>query len=104
MATALYIGADHTVTYSGMTAGGSYQNSATVTYALKDAVLSTVSGGTGTLSYVAASSGNYSGSIESTVTSTLTAGQVYFLDITASQGSYNDFRRLELYAEYRGGS
>lgn len=102
MATAIYIAADRTVTYSGASAGGSYLNSATVTYSLKDATLTTVSGGTGTLSYVAASNGNYSGTIESTVTSTLTAGEKYYLDITLVSGSYDDFRRLELYAEYRG--
>ena len=100
--TIIRIGADHDVSYLGAAdRDGNYQNSGTCTYALKDADGNAVSGGTGTLSYVAASNGNYLGVIESTVTATLTAGATYYLEITFSKSTLNDFRRLRCRAEYR---
>jgi hypothetical protein len=101
MAEPIFINADNEVSWTGATANGSYLNSATVTYALKTITGATVSGGTGTLSYVAASNGNYLGTIESTVTTLLTEGTVYLLQITLSQSSYNDFRQLEVVGTYR---
>lgn len=77
-------------------------NSATITYALKTAAGVAVSGGTGTLDYISGSSGDYIGVIESTVTSTLTAGAQYVLETTFVQGNYNDFRVTKYRAAYRG--
>ena len=108
MANLLYIGEDLTVTWTGasVTVNGttSYLNSATVTYAITDAAGTAVSGGTGTLSYIAASNGNYEGTIESTVltASNFTVGRTYLLDITLVQSGYNGFRRLECRAAIRG--
>lgn len=109
MANVLFIGEDMTLTATGLsvTVQGvtSYLNSATVTYAVTDAAGTAVSGGTGTLSYVSASDGNYEGTIESTVltAANFTEGRTYLVDITISQSSYNSFRRLVCRAAYRGG-
>jgi hypothetical protein len=101
MANAIYFNCDHTVTVTGLRVGSAtYLNDATVTYALKTASGTSVS--TGTLTYVAASNGNYSGSIESSVTGTLTVGAMYVLEVTAVESPYDDFRRLELWCSYRG--
>lgn len=99
MSAILGIGCDETVTWTGASAGGSYLNSATVTYSLKTATGTTL--GTGTLSYTAASSGDYAGTIESTVTALLSEGVVYYVEYTLVSGSYNDFRRREFVARYR---
>lgn len=97
------IGGDCDVTYDGAQprTGGSYLNSGTCTYALKDADGNAVASGTGTLSYVAASDGNYLGVIDAAVTATLTPDAWYYVEITFSQGGYNDFRRLKRQARYR---
>lgn len=108
MANMLYFGEDHTLSWdaASVTVNGtlSYLNSATVTYAVKDRTGTAVSGGTGTLSYIAASSGDYEGTIESSVmtTSNFTEGETYFVELTLSQSSYNGFRRLVCRAAYRG--
>jgi hypothetical protein len=99
MACTLYIGADLTVEYNDATGGGSALTSGTCTYALKDSSGATVSGGTGNLTH--SSGGDYSGTIESTVTSTLTEKGYYWLEITFAQSPYNDFRRIQYRAEYR---
>lgn len=101
MASPIFINADNNVTWTGATGGGSYLNSATVTYALKTTSGTTVSGGTGTLSYVSASNGDYSGTIESSVTTSLSEGAVYLLQITLVSGSYNDYRQLEVVGTLR---
>lgn len=100
----IYISSDHTVTLTGLSGGGSYLNAATVTYALKDLAGTTVSGGTGTLSYTAASNGNYTGIIDATVTALLTDGGMYYVHATIVEGGYNDFRKLMLIAKYRDAS
>ena len=108
MANLLYIGEDMNVTWdaASVTVAGTttYLNSATVTYSITDAAGTAVSGATGTLSYVAASSGDYEGTIESTVltASNFTVGRTYLLDITLVQSGYNGFRRLECRAAIRG--
>lgn len=102
MADTIYIGSDHTITLEGLTGNGVYLNAATVTYALKTSAGTTVTNGTGSLTYTAASNGDYTGTIESTVTSTLTDGALYRLEITITESPYNDFRRLDLWATYRG--
>lgn len=102
--TALYVGADMDIGYSGAVpaAGGSYLTSGTCTWVLKNSAGATVA--SGSLSYVAASNGNYLGVMESTVTSTLTADDPYTLTITFVQGSYNDERVIPLRAAYRQAS
>lgn len=101
-----YIGEDMTETATGLSAGGGYLNSATITYALLDSAGVAVEvddvAVTGSYSYTAASSGDYTVAIESTVTGVLTPGALYLLDVTGSQGSYNFRRRLERRAMYRG--
>jgi hypothetical protein len=99
MASVIGIGCDEVVTWTGATAGGAYLNAATVTYSLKTATGTTL--GSGTLTYTAASSGDYAGTIESTVTSLLTEGAVVYVEYTLVSGSYNDFRRREFVARYR---
>ena len=116
----LYINEDSKVTVEGLsytTDAGvtTYLNAATVTYTLTDTVGTTtvggmtvpgttITGGTGTLSYIAASNGNYTGTIDKAVTSLLTAGAKYYLYVPISEGGRDGFRRLELVAEFRGGS
>lgn len=97
----LYIGADMDLGYSGAVpaAGGSYLNSGTCTYELKDSDEEIVA--SGSLAYVALSDGNYAGVLESTVTEDLTADAPYSLEITFTQAGYNDFRRIPLRAAYR---
>lgn len=101
MAT-LYIGCDHSISLTGLSANGSYLNAATVSYTLYSADGTAVSGGTDTLGYVIGSNGNYAGTIESTITSDLTCGEEYYADVTISQSNINDQRRLTFIAEYRG--
>lgn len=91
-------GSDYYVRYEGArdAVSGSYLNSGTVTYAMYyTADDSAVSGGTGSLSYTAASNGDYLGVVESTVTSTLAIGVQVYIIITFSQSAYNDVRRVD---------
>lgn len=99
----IYIGADHHVRWTGAKIEGTstYLNAATVAFQLKNADGTNVTGGSGTCAYVAASSGNYLGVIESTVTAGLTEGAIYRLETTLVEGAYNDLRRWELVAQYR---
>lgn len=62
-----------------------YINDATITYAVKDSAGATVSGGTGTLSYVTGSNGDYKGTIPDSVTSLLTENALYDVVITARE-------------------
>lgn len=100
--SAIYIGCDHDVSYAGASkaSDGSYLNSGTCTYTLKKAQDGTTVG-SGTLTYVTASDGDYTGTIESTVTSSLVAGVKYNLDVTFVKAGYNDMRREVLTAAYR---
>jgi hypothetical protein len=102
--SALFIGADMNVSYSGasIASTGAYLNSGTCTYVLRDEDGATV--GTGTLPYVAASDGEYAGVIQSTVTATLDEDAAYTLTITFVSGSYNDERDIPLRAAYRRAS
>lgn len=107
MPNVLYINEDsrvkvtglHYVTDAGVT---TYLNAATITYALKTAAGVTVVGGTGTLSYVAASDGNYTAVIDKAVTVLLTENRKYVLWVPIAEGGRDGYRRLELYAKYRG--
>lgn len=99
MADTQTVGADWTLQVSDLrdAATGSYLNSATVTYVLYTGAGAAVSGGTGTLTYVSASNGTYRGTVESTVTSTLTAGAYYAL-VTVVQSGYDGLIRLDINA------
>ena len=95
------IGADASIAYSGaQDLDGNYLNAATVTYALKTVTGTTVT--SGTLAYLGGSNGNYRATMQSTVTSTMTPGAEYRLEITFAQGDFDDFRRLPVWAQYRG--
>lgn len=99
----LLIGCDHDVSVTGLTAGGGYLNAATVTYALYDATGTAVANGSGTLSYTAASNGNYTGAIESTVTAGLTEGGRYTLRYEVVSGGYTHGWAVPHYAARDGG-
>lgn len=94
------IGGDYALTLTGLSGGGAFLNSATVTYELKSPAGTTV--GSGTMTYTAASNGNYAATIESTVTELLTANYRYKLCVTISQSSYNDYREAFTTAYLRG--
>lgn len=105
----LYLNCDHHVTLTGLSDedSGSYLNSATVTYAVKNEDGATITGGTGSLSYVAASNGNYLGTIDSTALVTnsavpLTEFESATVVITITSGGYNDERTLEFEVRKRG--
>ena len=95
-----YIDEDNVFQWDAMTDGtdGSYVNDATVTFAVKD--LADVSKGTGSLSYVSASSGKYQGVYGKTDAATLSAGTEYVLEITAASSGRDGFRRLPVIARY----
>lgn len=98
--SALYIGADMDVEYTGaQDREGTFLNSGTCTWQLFTAA--GVSVATGTLTYDTGSDGDYYGVIESTVTAGLTADAPYYVIITFVQGAYNDSRKLNSRAAYR---
>jgi hypothetical protein len=104
VALTLYRGSDGTLKLTGLSVAetGAYLNAATVTYAIKDpATGDTVSGGSGTMSYVAASNGNYTVEIDAAVTVLMTADR-YRVDVTAIEGSYKDVRRIRIDVQDRG--
>jgi hypothetical protein len=90
MASSIFISADATLSYSTATGGGSALTTGTCTYAIKDSTGATVAGGTGTLSHTSAA--------------LLSQKQFYFIEITFAQSPYNDFRRIQYLADYRGES
>jgi hypothetical protein len=83
------IGSDNTVTLTGLydSVLGDYVNDATVTGTIYTD--SGTSVGTFTLSYVAASDGDYRGGITASTSSTLTAGNAYSIRVVATSGSYS---------------
>lgn len=103
--TDIIIGDDFTLRLNGMrdpdAAAGVYLTTATVTFELFTAAGVSVS--SGSLSYTAASNGNYRGVIESTVTDTLTSGGLYYVIFVLVQGAYNWTDRLDLVAKPPGG-
>jgi hypothetical protein len=103
--TDVIIGDDFTLRINGArdpdAAAGVYLTTATVTYTLYTAAGVSVT--TGSLPYVAASNGNYRGVIESTVTSTLTSGGLYYIIFVLVQGNYDWTDRLDLVAKPPGG-
>lgn len=99
----LFIGCDMVVQYTGArdAISGAYLNSGTCTYALLDADGNGVAGGSGSLSYVAASDGIYRGVIDGAVTALLTEGETYTVRFTFTGGGYDDVQYLELVAKKR---
>lgn len=104
----LKYGADEYLKYFGASdsADDSYLNSGTCTYAIYEnsngSLGTAVSGGTGTLSYIASSNGNYRGIIDAAVTGAMTVGAYYWIVITFVQGNYNDQRTLAAQCVRRG--
>lgn len=83
------IGATMLATLTGLydNSSATYQNSATVTGQLYESDRTTVVGSSFSMSYVAASNGNYQGTLAAAVTTTLTEGTEYLLLATAVVGS-----------------
>jgi hypothetical protein len=99
----IYISSSNPVEVAGLKdkTTGSYVNSATVTFTLKNSANAAVSGATAVaMTYVVASNGKYQGTLPNTVS--LTEGAKYWLEITATSSTLVGFRRIECYATYRG--
>jgi hypothetical protein len=94
----IVVGSDFTPQIGGVrnAATGDYLNSATVTFVLYNAVGTSVTSGSCT--YVTSSDAVYRGVIESTVTSTLTAGNAYYLIYTVSSSGIDSEHREDLTA------
>ena len=97
------ISEDLTVAIEGLRDGydDSYLNSATVSAQLKDYSGDNV-GSSVTLSYQAATDGNYKGVIDAAVTALMTESHTYYIEITITSGDYNGFRKLVGTAQYHG--
>jgi len=104
MSLVLYVGEDMAIKMTGLknVITGSYVNDATMTYTLKTAAGVAVTGASAiSMPYVAASSGDYRGTMDATVSATLSADTLHYLEITVS-GSV--FRRIPCVAQHRGES
>jgi len=77
---------------------GTYVNSATVTFTLKDATGAVVQGPTA-MPYIAASNGRYEGTILNS--DSLSAEALYSIEITATSGGTVLFRKVSAIAKYR---
>lgn len=108
----LYIGSDFDVCYLGAkdSISGTYLTTGTCTYQLTRQGSSTVIA-FGSLTYQSGSvtingttypDGNYFGTIDATVTATLTPKVNYTIKIVFSQDTYDDVRYLTEVAYYRG--
>jgi hypothetical protein len=107
MRALLTLQSDNDIKISGLADAdsGTYLNTATVTYAIKNEAGTTVTDGTGTLDYQTGSNGNYLGVVDaavmvlsSAVPFTLTG--TFFIEITAAQGNYDRFWRIPATVEY----
>jgi hypothetical protein len=99
----IYVAADNLIRWDSMqlASTGVFVNDATVTFTLKSAAGAAVAGATAiAMPYVAASNGRYEGVLESTVS--LTVGATYYLEVTATSGGANGFRRIECAAFHEG--
>ncbi len=81
----LYVNNDTNLLLEGLQSDGSYLNAATVTWNLYAASDLTTSLANGTASYETASNGNYTATVASTVTATLTPGTYYMVKFNAAQ-------------------
>jgi hypothetical protein len=101
------IGNDSDLTLTGLRHGSTYLNAASVTcqpYNLATGSAVAV-GSAVTLAYVAASSGNYAGVLESSVIDAgFAVDDPYRLDFAASEAGYNGAWSLEGVVGRRGGS
>lgn len=108
----LFIGADLLVEYGSVDVPGSglfdnnlraFDNTATITFDLKDSANTSVSGAAGSCSYLTGSQGCYRGVLEDAATATLTRGSTYDLVLTvAGSNDRVDVRRISYIAKYRG--
>lgn len=99
MALAIYVNSDTLIELSGLvrSATGSYVNDATATMTLKDADEKVIASGV-SMPYVDGSNGKYQGTLQNTLS--VTAGNKYFLEITATRGGETLFKRILCYATY----
>ena len=107
MATEAVIGSDFSVALYGVRDAltGSYLNSATITFQVYNtATGAAVSGGSGSLSYVSASNGDYTGVVDAVTTATLTDGAAYYVAYTGAQSGYDFNPRLDFTARAPGES
>ncbi len=88
MAVSLFVGNDNWIYVDGLVSkslsGDTFENSATVTAQVKDLSGANI-GSAVTLSYIAASNGDYEGTIPDTLA--ITAGVVYQVEVTADAGA-----------------
>lgn len=78
---------------------GSYVNDATVTFTLVDIDGNDVSGATTiTMAYIATSNGRYEGVLQSTVT--LTEGNRYTIEVTATSGANVRFFKIDAQVKF----
>jgi hypothetical protein len=81
---------------------GAFINTATVTFTLFDSTGTAVAGATSvTMPFVAGSNGRYEGSITNAVSAGLTLNAQYRIDITATSGAIQLFRRISAVAKFR---
>lgn len=99
MALSVHVGEDNLIEWDKLTlaSNASYVNNATVTFALKSEAGATLA--TGSLSYVAGSNGKYQGTLDRAAVA-LVAGTLYYLELTATRGADDGFRRIRSLARY----
>jgi hypothetical protein len=96
----IYIAADMNVDYEGaQDADGNFLNAGTCTWTLYESDGTLIA--TGSLTYVAASDGDYRGVIQSTTTDDLEADVPYYVVVTFVEDGFNDSRRIDTFAAYR---
>lgn len=96
---AINLGVAYNVTMTGLTGNGTPLTSAVVTWSLATGGSSV---GNGTMAH--SSAGTYVGVIPANLTTTLTPGSRYNLEITSEQSPFSDFRRISVNTGYRGTS
>ena len=96
------IGSDNIVRLDALTnaSSGAFINNATATFTLKDSTGAVVLNNQ-TMSYLAASSGRYEGTIPNGTTATMAQNAQYTIEITATSGALVLFRKLSCIAKYR---
>ncbi len=92
---------DEILSFTGATGDGAPLNSATITYAVYAGDGTAVVGGSGTLTYIAASAGNYSAEIDAAVTGVMVVGDPYYVVIVLVSGAFKDTRRVPINVDYR---
>ena len=109
VADLLYLQNDNDIKISGLrdSDSGSYLNAETLTYAIVNEAGTTVTGATGTLTYQAASDGDYLGVVDASVmvltgTVPFTLTGTFFVEVTVSGSGYDGFWRREVTVGYRG--